>query len=219
MWWEQGLCDDGLRVWQHDRPLGPHTYQVNHEQEPRDSGPRDIKLSLITNIESQSGGSQEIIHIHSKYYLQLCELDRKINMLTEKAVSTQICLDLCCLSLWRRLVDWLKSTRTKNGGNLKWAHESGLSAPWKSRMTIVSAKQILASPNIFGLMSPWSPSLKPILPLLQVQGIDRDYRLLSQPAVPWQKGQDLQLQHQHCIVRYPPCPQDLGCHFWFQKRN
>lgn len=118
--------------------------------EPRDNGSRDIKLSLITNIESQAGGSQEIIHIHSKYYLQLCELDRKINMLTEKAVSTQICLDLCCLSLWRRLVDWLKSTRTKNGGNLKWAHESGLSAPWKSRMTIVSAKQILASPNIFG---------------------------------------------------------------------
>ena len=37
------------------------------------------------------------------------------------------------------------------------------------------------------LMSPWSPSLKPILTLLQVQGLDRDSRLLSQPAVPWQK--------------------------------
>lgn len=127
--------------------------------------------------------------------LKLCELDREGNTSQSGAVDMKPQL---LLPLWRRLVDWLRSTRTKkNGGALQWVHQSVLSDPWKSGMPIVSAFEC----EIKGKKTR-SSSLKPVLLSFRVRAY-AEFRVI-QAAAPWQKERTASpAQHPHHTVRYP----------------
>lgn len=101
--------------------------------------------------------------------LKLCELDRECILATEWCCGQETSQLL--LPLTRKKAGRLTQVNKnkKNGGTLQWGHKSVFSDPSKSDMPIVSAfeceikgKKTLHQ-TVLDLLSPGSPSLRPVL--------------------------------------------------------